>query len=117
MGPYNTTFQTSDSYETISVFSWNVTHKDFIKEYIEKGYTENWLVWEHRLPAIKSKLSESNADIICLQEIDKELFDEDIGSYFHQQHGYTVKCNYHQNQKHKNGKNKVVFSQAIMFKS
>eukprot|EP01084_Bolivina_argentea_P113451 202175_1 len=114
--PYTTTFKTTDSPTLISCISWNLTHKDFINEY---GVcpTSNELDWTHRLPKIKSKLSETNADIICLQEIDKQSFENDIGSDFQHKYHYNVKANYHPNQKLKNGKGGIIFSTAIMFKS
>eukprot|EP01083_Nonionella_stella_P087867 244635_1 len=114
--PYATSFQTTKSSKSISLLSWNITHKDFINEY-GMCPTSNELDWNHRLPKIKAKLSQSNADIICLQEIDKKSFAKDIGSTFEQNHGYTVKANYHPNHKPKNGKGGVIFSTAIMFKS
>eukprot|EP01083_Nonionella_stella_P183507 663398_1 len=110
---FSKTFKTTHDSQRISVLSWNVMHKDFVDVSVNRKamYASlDDLTWNQRLPKIKKKLSSSNADIVCLQEIDKHSFTDDIGHYFKQKHNYSFKLNQHK-------KIKVDFSLAIMYKS
>ena len=96
---------------SFSLLSWNIIHKDFVDPEDYTYATEKQLNWNYRLPKIKNIISKYNTDIVCLQEIDKKTFAQDIGNHFAQkQHNYSFKVNIPK-------KSKVDYSQAIMWKN
>ena len=114
---HNTSFKTADSTERLSVFSWNIMHKDFALCHIDTRFshaTEDMLIWSKRLPKLRTKIAHSNADIICLQEVSTGSFVDDFGTYFQQKHGYDYRCN--PNVPHKE-KGVGDFTTAIMYKA
>eukprot|EP01084_Bolivina_argentea_P291356 500730_1 len=109
---HSTQFKTAKLTQCISLLSWNIIHKDFVDP--DEGYgayaTADDLDWIKRLPKIKNKLVSTNADIICLQEVDKNTFANDIGNEMKQKHNYSFIVNIPK-------KSKVDFTVAIMYKS
>jgi len=92
--PYNTSFQTTNDSDKLSVLSWNVLHKDFamfLEDY--PLATEDMLIWKNRLPKLRGKMHDSNADIVCLQEVSFGSFVDDFGGYFQSKHGYDYRLN------------------------
>merc|ERR1719499_2794557 len=51
------------------------------------------LIWKNRLPKLRRKIQDSNADIVCLQEISLGSFVDDFGGYFQSKHGYDYRLN------------------------
>jgi CCR4-NOT transcription complex subunit 6 len=62
--------------ETISALSYNILCDKYCTQ-SQYGYTpSSALAWESRRTLILAELRERNADIVCLQEIDQESFNE-----------------------------------------
>ena len=62
--------------ETLSVISYNILCDKYATA-SQYGYTPSAaLAWDHRKVVILDELKHHNADIICLQEVDRESFDE-----------------------------------------
>ncbi|KAI9849615.1 MAG: Glucose-repressible alcohol dehydrogenase transcriptional effector [Sclerophora amabilis] len=62
--------------ETFSVLTYNTLCKRYAthKQY---GYTPSWaLSWDYRKELILQEIRAHNADIVCLQEVDMDSFDE-----------------------------------------
>jgi len=69
-------------------------HKDFamfLEDY--PLATEDMLIWKNRLPKLRGKMHDSNADIVCLQEVSFGSFVDDFGGYFQSKHGYDYRLN------------------------
>ena len=62
--------------ETISVMSFNILN-DRMATRNQYGYTpEGALSWDHRRSLILEELEARDADVICLQEVDQDSFDD-----------------------------------------
>lgn len=58
---------------TLGILTFNVLNEEYYKlDYFPKKYKK--IPWKQRKKDIANHLSKSNADIICLQEISRELF-------------------------------------------
>ena len=71
-------------------------HKDFALCFLDSTFshaTEEMLLWKNRLPKLRGKIQDSNADIVCLQEISLGSFVDDFGGYFQSKHGYDYRLN------------------------
>ncbi|KAF2470400.1 uncharacterized protein BDR25DRAFT_34458 [Lindgomyces ingoldianus] len=67
---------TDPSQETITALSYNILCDKYCTQ-SQYGYTPSAaLSWDHRKETILAELRERNPDIICLQEIDQESFNE-----------------------------------------
>ena len=111
--PYCSEFKTTDSAQSLSVLSWNLIFPAFAEDFPEDYpyASPDDLAWAQRLPKIKRKLAHANADIVCVQEIDKRSFADDIGHEFEQRHGYKFKVNMGTK------KSKVDFTTGVLFKA
>ena len=66
----------SSAAETLSVVSYNILCDKYATASLY-GYTPSAaLAWDHRKNVILDELNHYNADIICLQEVDRESFDD-----------------------------------------
>jgi CCR4-NOT transcription complex subunit 6 len=64
------------SQETVTALSYNILCDKYCTQ-SQYGYTPSGaLSWEHRRETILAELRERNADIVCLQEIDQESFND-----------------------------------------
>lgn len=67
---------TSPAPETLSVLSYNILCDKYATK-SHYGYTpSDVLSWDYRREIILNELKDHNADIVCLQEVDRESFDE-----------------------------------------
>jgi len=74
-----------------TLLSWNCLMKGF-------GHMYHWqplvkkqdLVWENRQPLIIETLKKSNADILCLQEIENPGFDTDFAPHLSSRYDFVV---------------------------
>eukprot|EP01084_Bolivina_argentea_P313701 543270_1 len=106
---HSTQFKTTALPQSISLLSWNILHKnDAPKKMFPYAHPDH-LNWNKRLIKIKNHLSNSNTDIICLQEISKSSFTQDFGTEFAAKYNYSSKVN--------NNKKTHDSTQAIMYKS
>jgi mRNA deadenylase 3'-5' endonuclease subunit Ccr4 len=62
---------------TIAIFTYNILCNQYIRHGDYQGIDQEMLDWSGRKKRIQKKLKKSGADLICLQELDKEAF-----SYF-----------------------------------
>lgn len=61
--------------DKLSVLSYNILCDRYVTQ-AQYGYTSaSALAWEHRRDVILEELRARDADILCLQEIDNESFD------------------------------------------
>lgn len=66
----------SEGQETLTALSYNILCDKYCTQ-SQYGYTPSGaLEWAHRREIILGELRERNADIICLQEIDQESFND-----------------------------------------
>lgn len=92
--PYNTSYETTNDSNKLSVLSWNILNKDFamfLEDYPHA--TEDMLLWKNRLPKLRHKIHHSNADIVFLQEVAHSSFVDDFGGYFQSKYGYDYRLN------------------------
>jgi CCR4-NOT transcription complex subunit 6 len=62
--------------ETVTAVSYNILCDKYCTQ-AQYGYTPTAaLSWEHRRETILAELRERSADIVCLQEIDQESFND-----------------------------------------
>lgn len=62
--------------ETVTALSYNILCDKYCTQ-AQYGYTPSAaLAWEHRRETILGELRERNADIVCLQEIDQQSFND-----------------------------------------
>ena len=62
--------------DTFQVLCYNVLCEKYATRNMY-GYSPSWaLAWDYRKKLVRSQLIESGADIICLQEVDLENFNE-----------------------------------------
>jgi CCR4-NOT transcription complex subunit 6 len=62
--------------ETVTALSYNILCDKYCTQ-AQYGYTPSAaLSWEHRRETILAELRERNADVVCLQEIDQESFND-----------------------------------------
>ena len=62
--------------DTFQVLCYNVLCEKYATRNMY-GYSPSWaLAWDYRKKLVRSQLIESGADIICLQEVDLESFNE-----------------------------------------
>jgi CCR4-NOT transcription complex subunit 6 len=62
--------------ETVSALSYNILCDKYCTQ-AQYGYTPSGaLAWEHRRETILAELRERNADVLCLQEIDQDSFND-----------------------------------------
>ncbi|KAF2868996.1 glucose-repressible alcohol dehydrogenase-like protein transcriptional effector [Massariosphaeria phaeospora] len=67
---------TDSAQETVSALSYNILCDKYCTQ-SQYGYTPSGaLAWDHRRDTILAELRERNADIVCLQEIDQESFND-----------------------------------------
>jgi len=74
-----------------TLMSYNCLTKTF-------GHMYHWqplvkkqdLAWENRQPVIVEKLKKSNADILCLQEIEHPGFDTDFAPHLSDRYDFIV---------------------------
>ncbi|KAJ4290894.1 Glucose-repressible alcohol dehydrogenase transcriptional effector [Kalmusia sp. IMI 367209] len=68
--------EVSDDQETVTALSYNILCDKYCTT-SQYGYTPSGaLSWDHRRETILAELRERNADILCLQEIDQESFND-----------------------------------------
>lgn len=66
----------TDDQETVTALSYNILCDKYCTT-SQYGYTPRGaLAWEHRREKILVELRRRNADILCLQEIDQESFND-----------------------------------------
>ncbi|ETO10795.1 hypothetical protein RFI_26582 [Reticulomyxa filosa] len=95
--------------EFFSVCSWNTLYKQWVMKEDYPTIEDEHRTWEFRLPRLRQKMSDINADILCLQEIDKSTFKEDFGDYLKKTGNYEWNVNLTK-------KNKIMMSNAIAWK-
>jgi CCR4-NOT transcription complex subunit 6 len=67
---------TDSNQETVTALSYNILCDKYCTQ-SQYGYTPSGaLAWEHRRETILAELRERNADIVCLQEIDQDSFND-----------------------------------------
>eukprot|EP01084_Bolivina_argentea_P005704 10767_1 len=85
--PFSTPLESCNT-NNISLLSWNIMYKDFIDKNDYPYCNDSQLNWNERLPKITNIIESYNADIICLQEVDKYSFNDDFGNYFQTKYNY-----------------------------
>ncbi|KAI9755382.1 MAG: pyridoxine biosynthesis protein [Chaenotheca gracillima] len=72
----DTAANSSPPSETISVFTYNSLCPKYATEK-QYGYSPSWVLsWEYRRELILQEIRAHNPDIVCLQEVDRDGFDE-----------------------------------------
>ena len=70
-----------------------VSYNILANKYVMTGYhdycPEQYRGWQYRLPRLCREISDLRGDIVCLQEVEEEVFRQDIGSMLRQQ-GFEV---------------------------
>eukprot|EP01084_Bolivina_argentea_P145090 254407_1 len=88
--PANTPLRSKTS-QTLSIASYNILYKDLVTaERYTHIQNDEYRSWQYRLPRIRDTISSTNADLICLQEVDVEpsAFQSDFGDYCKQKLSY-----------------------------
>lgn len=77
-----------DEGESFTVFSYNILADKYATSALY-GYTPSWaLTWEYRKELVLHEITSYSADIICLQEVDKENYENYFSPQLHEK-GYA----------------------------
>lgn len=77
----------SDSRDTFTVFDYNILCNAYV-DASSFGYVPSWaLSWDYRKELIMQEILQTSADVICLQEVELQQYDELFLPTL-QQHGY-----------------------------
>ncbi len=77
----------SESQHKLRVMQWNILCNAFAFGSFDRVPNE-YLLWEYRLPLIVKHISDVDADIVCLEEVD--MFESILSSLGHLYHGHCV---------------------------
>jgi len=78
-----------DTNELVTILSYNILATHAAQpQWFNTIQTFEVLTWSHRSTNLKREIQYYNPDIFCLQELEREAFDEDFQSYF-KKFGYS----------------------------
>ena len=73
----------------LRIASYNMLANKYAMSGFHDYCPEEYRGWHYRLPRLCREISDFRGDIVCLQEVEEEVFRQDIGSML-QQEGFEV---------------------------